>query len=162
MKHSSRTEISHQKPFLRAHIFFIRRCHEQELIAHLKRSRGIKFLIVLGSRHSRKHVIVLIGNRLPEWLASFIIIIFFLLLIHLLPILASAGNKKGTKNTQVLMNSKFYLLILLYVTTCKSRSLLCLCRNVCNKSSHKSGALKMILCSDKQKCALIKLQNLLN
>ena len=77
MKHSSRTEISHQKPFLRAHIFFIRRCHEQELIALLKRSRGIKFLIVLGSRHSRKHVIVLIGNRLPEWLASFIIIIFF-------------------------------------------------------------------------------------
>ena len=36
MKHSSRTEISRHQPFLRAHIFFIPRCHEKELIAVFK------------------------------------------------------------------------------------------------------------------------------
>ena len=36
MKNSSRKEISRHQPFLRAHIFFIPRCHEKELIAVFK------------------------------------------------------------------------------------------------------------------------------
>ena len=36
MKHSSRTEISFQQPFLRAHIFLKPHCHEKELITVFK------------------------------------------------------------------------------------------------------------------------------
>ena len=40
MKHSSRTKISRQQPFLRAHIIFIPRCHEKELTAIFKLPSG--------------------------------------------------------------------------------------------------------------------------
>ena len=57
-------------------------------------------------------MIVLIENRLLNWLLLF----FFHLLIRLPPILASVGNINGTKNTQILLNSEFFLLILRRVT----------------------------------------------
>ena len=57
-------------------------------------------------------MIVLIENRLLNWLLLF----FFHLLIRLPHILASVGNINATKNTQILLNSEFFLLILRHVT----------------------------------------------
>ena len=72
-------------------------------------------------------MIVLIENRLPNWLASF----FFHLLTRVPPILASVGNINGTKGTEVL-NFFFSFTVCDNKYVYISCSLLCLCQNVCN------------------------------